>query len=99
MDNLKLDQAITNVETDTLSSDGASIVSLANLGGMALPVILSYETINGKKGMIKLPVEIWNNTPYHKVIIPEKDKLKQVVLDPDKVFPDIQPANNTWQAR
>lgn len=99
MDNLKLDQAITNVETDTQSSDGASIVSLANLGGMALPVILSYETINGKKGMIKLPVEIWNNTPYHKVIIPEKDKLKQVVLDPDKVFPDIQPANNSWQAR
>lgn len=99
LDNLKLDQAITNVETDTQSSDGASIVSLANLGGMALPVILSYETINGKKGVIKLPVEIWNNTPYHKVIIPEKDKLKQVVLDPDKVFPDIQPANNTWQAR
>ena len=32
-----------------------------------MPVTIAYETINGTKGTLKLPVEIWNNTATWKV--------------------------------
>ena len=65
---------------------------------MAMPVTIAYETVSGKKGIIKLPVEIWNNTIIWKVKLPTTEKLVSVVIDPDKVFPDMNFANNSWKA-
>jgi hypothetical protein len=65
---------------------------------MAMPVILSYETITGENGTINLPVEIWNNTAEFSVRIPVKTALKNVSIDPFNVFPDVVRSNNTWKA-
>ena len=65
---------------------------------MAMPVILSYETQEGKKGTIKLPVEIWDNSNSFIVKIPVKESLKMVSIDEDKVLPDINFKNNTWKS-
>ena len=83
VENYKLDQAIDKVEYD---ASGAPIVNLSNLDQMAMPVILSYETVSGQKGVIKLPVEVWNNTKIWKVKIPVTEKLAKAEIDPDKVF-------------
>lgn len=94
IENYKLDQAILSVNNDA----AGPLVNLVNLEQMAMPVILGYETRSGKKGQLKLPVEIWNNTAEFTVRIPVKEELKWVSIDPLKYFPDIKPANNTWRA-
>ena len=93
--NYELDQAVGSVNNN---SENGPLVTLLNLNKMAMPVLLSYETVSGKKGVMKLPVEIWNNTDEFIVRIPEKDKLKSVTVDAEKVFPDINFKNNSWKA-
>lgn len=95
LENYKLDQAITTVE----NPEKASTVIIANLDQMAMPAYISYETVSGIKGTIKLPVEVWNNTATWKVKLPNKDALKKVILDADKIFPDLNRENNEWKAK
>ena len=63
---------------------------------MVMPVTLAYETASGKKGTIRLPVEIWNNTNTWKVKIPVKEELSKVEIDPNKIMPDMNFENNSW---
>ena len=98
LENYMLDQAIVGVEYDNQIAGNGAIVSIANLDQMAMPVLLSYETKSGKKGSLKLPVEIWNNTATFKVRLPVTEELRSVTIDPDRVFPDMRYANNQWKA-
>ncbi len=93
IENYSLDQSISSVNND--ATKGA-LVTIVNLQQMAMPVLLSYETMSGIKGEIKLPVEIWNNTSEFKVRIPVKELLKSVTIDQGQVFPDINFKNNSW---
>jgi Peptidase family M1 domain len=97
IENYRLDQSIAKIEyEDKLVAKGA-IVTIANLDKMAMPVTIGYETITGKKGIIKLPVEIWNNTIEFQVKLPTTERLKKVEIDPDKVLPDMHFENNIWR--
>ncbi|MEJ7625847.1 MAG: M1 family metallopeptidase [Ferruginibacter sp.] len=96
MENYKLDQAITSVSYDPSKPDNGSVVTLSNLDQMAMPVLLTYETASGKKGNIKLPVDIWNNTSVFKTRIPENQPLKWVKIDEGKAMPDMNLTNNNW---
>ena len=89
--NYNLDQSIKQVDTD----DG-TVVTLENKDKMAMPIILTYQTVSGKSGTINLPVQIWNNTNTFKVKIPEVDAIKTIVIDPSKVYPDLNYTNNSW---
>lgn len=95
LENYKLDQAITKVEKPEAAS---SVITINNLDQMAMPVYISYETKTGAKGTIKLPVEVWNNTTVWRVKLPNKDALKSVTIDTDKIFPDANRDNNVWKA-
>ncbi len=95
MENYRLDQAIATVTND--EKKGA-IVTLENLEKMAMPVLLSWETVSGKKGTEQLPVEIWNNTGIFKVKLPADEAVKTVTIDADKLFPDMNYTNNKWAA-
>jgi hypothetical protein len=99
VENYLFNQAIINVKYENNSVAEGAVVTIANLEQMALPVNISYETKSGKKGIVKLPVEIWNNTVTLKVKLPTTEELKKVVLDADKVFPDIDFSNNTWTSK
>ena len=79
------------------AANGA-IVTIGNQDQMAMPVNLSYETKSGVKGTVKLPVEVWNNTKTWRVKLPTTEALKRVDIDAEKVFPDINFANNFWEA-
>ena len=97
LENYKLDQAIISVDyLNNIQADGA-VVTIANLDQMAMPVTMGYETVSGKKGIIKLPVEIWNNTTTWKVKLPTTEKLANVVIDPNKILPDMNFSNNSWK--
>jgi peptidase M1-like protein len=94
VENYRLDQAIVSVKYN----NDNPIVTIANLDQMIMPVILYYETKSGDTGTIKIPAEVWNNTNIWKVRIPTTETLKKVVIDPDKVFPDMNFDNNSWKA-
>jgi len=94
LENFKLDQSLVKVESPNLNA----VVTIANLDQMAMPAYIGYETQSGKKGIVKLPVEIWNNTAVWKLKLPNTEALKSVEIDPGKVFPDINRDNNTWKA-
>lgn len=95
INNYKLDQAIVSVVNDTQQG---SLVTIANMEQMAMPVIVTYETKYGKKGTMKFPVEIWNNTAEFSFRIPEKQELKAVYVDELKQMPDYNFSNNKWLA-
>lgn len=97
LENYRLDQSIVSVKNADEASKNP-VVTIANLDQMAMPVILYYETESGNTGVINLPVEVWNNTKEWKVKIPVTEKLKSVMIDPDKVFPDMNFNNNSWKA-
>jgi len=95
LENYKLDQSIKEVSNDAVKG---AIVTLENLDQMAMPVIIGFETVSGKKGIVNLPIEIWNNTSLFKVKLPTTEAVKSVTIDPDKVFLDMNYANNKWNA-
>lgn len=98
VENYLFNQAIIAVDYDKNGPHKGAVVTIANLEQMALPVNISYETKTGKKGTLKLPVEVWNNTNTWKVKLPTTEELKKVELDAEKVFPDIDFSNNVWNA-
>jgi hypothetical protein len=96
LNNYRLDQAVYSVSNDLKEGP---LVTIINLEQMAMPVTLSYETVSGNKGEIKLPLEIWNNRIDFDVRIPVQEKLKSVIIDPDKILPDVDFKNNTWNVQ
>ncbi len=99
LENYLNNQAITAVEYSENKPAEGAIVTIVNLEQMALPVYISYETKSGKTGILKLPVEVWNNTNTWKVKLPTTEALKKVELDAEKVFPDEDFANNVWEGK
>jgi hypothetical protein len=96
-ENYRLDQSIVSVKYENDMAANGAVVTLANLDEMAMPATITYETKTGKKGTVKLPVEVWNNTAVWKVKLPTTEELKQVVIDPEKLYPDMNFANNSWK--
>lgn len=91
------DQGIEKVAYDSDSTGIYAIVTVANFGKMALPIILRYETVSGKTGTLRFPVEVWSNSDHFKIRIPANEKLKSLIIDPEKVFPDLDTVNNKWR--
>ena len=98
LENWRLDQSIGKVEYINNNAKNGAILTIDNLEKVAMPVIVEYETISGNKGRLKLPVEVWQNGFSTKVKIQTTEELSQVVIDPDKAFPDYFPENNLWKA-
>jgi hypothetical protein len=96
LENWRLDQAVTKVEYIGNNSKNGALVTIENMEKMAMPVVIAYETKSGKKGRINLPVEIWQNAISVKTRIPVEEELISVTIDPDKVYPDYTPENNSW---
>lgn len=94
----KLDQAIASVNyADNNPAKGVVIV-IENKGKMILPVILKIVETGGKETTIQLPVEIWQRNTQWAYKFPSTKKIEKVILDPDKVLPDMDRKNNEWQS-
>lgn len=96
LENMRLDQAVTKVEYAGNNPKNGAVITIENLERAAMPVVIEYETVSGIKGIKKLPVEVWQNAVSIKTGIPVTEELKRITIDPQKVFPDYNPDNNTW---
>jgi hypothetical protein len=98
LENYQLDQSIIDVQYTSTGQDKGTTVTIGNEDEMAMPVNINYVTVSGTKGTVKLPVEIWNNTAVFKVKLPIDEKVKSVIIDEEKVYPDMNFSNNSWKA-
>jgi aminopeptidase N len=97
LENYRLDQAVSKVEYANGNPSNGAIVTIENNDRMAMPVVIEYTTKDGKTERKQLPVEIWMNGSSWKVRLNTTDEITKVVIDPDKVYPDMNSANNTWK--
>jgi len=96
LNNWKLDQSIKEVKyTDNDPAKGA-LITLENLGEMAMPVVLAIGQENGRTDTLTLPAEIWLKGPTWTVPFASTAKIKSIVIDPLHEFPDMDPSNNNW---
>lgn len=75
-------------------------LSLSNLGGLVMPVILKFEFTDGTEEVIRIPVEIWrrHNDHVDKVFFTEKE-IRHITLDPFLETADVNTSNNHWTVR
>lgn len=96
VNNWKLDQGVSDVKYVNGDSKLGALITIENLEKMAMPVILEIKLKSGKLDRIKLPVEVWQRNTRFTFKYPSNEEILSVVSDPDKVFPDTNPDNNTW---
>jgi aminopeptidase N len=97
LENHRLDQAVTKVEYVNGNAANGALITIENLNRMAMPVVVEYTTKGGNIERKNLPVEIWQNTASWKFKVNTTEEISRVVVDPDKIFPDYDSANNTWK--
>ena len=97
LENHRLDQAVTKVEYVNGNAANGALITIENLNRMAMPVVVEYTTKGGTIERKNLPVEIWQNTASWKFKVNTTEEISRVVIDPDKIFPDYDSANNTWK--
>ena len=92
----KFDQAITDLQyVDNDPSKGA-LITIENKGKMIMPVILKIQQSNGDTNTLQLPIEIWQRGGRWVYKYASTQKIDKVILDPEKVLPDIDRTNNEW---
>jgi hypothetical protein len=88
----RLDQAVDEVRRD---GDSTFIV-LSNRGQMVLPVQLELRYGDGTTERRDLPVEMWALGSKFRYRIAGTKQLIGVVIDPRRLYPDIERDNNSW---
>jgi hypothetical protein len=97
--NWKIDQAVRGVEYIQNDPKNGSLITIANLQQLPMPVTVEIKQANGTTERVHLPVEIWQHGSVWKFKYNSTDKITSVVIDPDKKIPDINEANNSWTAQ
>lgn len=96
LENWKIDQAVQDVAYIQDDATKGSIITIANLEKLPMPVVVEVTEENGKKDRVKLPVEVWQHGSVWKFAYKSTSKLQKVTLDPDNTLPDVNSKNNTW---
>ncbi|MFC4870271.1 M1 family metallopeptidase [Negadavirga shengliensis] len=87
-----IDLAIENV----VPYGNDRVVILSNKGGLPMPVLLEITYGDGSKERKMLPVEIWQRGNQWNYLHKSNKEVVSVEIDPDKVLPDINIANDRW---
>lgn len=98
MHNWQLDQAVEGVKYVENDPSKGALITIENLGKMPMLVLVEVTESNGKIEHYKLPVETWEQSAIHTFKVNTTSALKSVILDPDKKLPDVNRANNVWNA-
>lgn len=96
LENWKIDQAVQDVAYVQDDATKGSIITIANLEKLPMPVVVEVTEENGKKDRVKLPVEIWQHGSTWKFAYKSTSKLQKITLDPDNTLPDVNSKNNSW---
>lgn len=75
---------------------GKSLAILSNKGDFPMPVLLEITYTDDTKERVMLPVEIWQRGDNWNHLIQSTKTVKSIVIDPDKILPDINLGNDSW---
>ena len=94
--NWKLDLALGSVKyEDGNNPQKGAAITILNQEKMAMPVTVEIKETNGKQYRINLPVEVWQRGSEWTFYVQPSSKIADVIIDPDKVLPDINRKNNS----
>ncbi|RPD43851.1 M1 family metallopeptidase [Paracnuella aquatica] len=92
--NASLDIALKTVAYEEGKPENGANITLENVGQMVMPVTVLVKESNGKEQRINLPVEVWQRGGTHTFGVHTTSRLREVVVDPDKLLPDMDRKNN-----
>ncbi len=98
VNNWRLDQSVVSVAYQKNDPAKGSVISIANLEKMPMPVTVEVTGKSGAKTRMTLPVEIWQRNNDWSFKFPSTEEIQTVTLDPDNVLPDVNTSNNVWTA-
>jgi len=88
----RLDQAVDSVG----SAGDTTLVYLSNRAQMVLPVTLELRYGDGTRETRGYPIEMWNLGNRFTARLTGAKPVVGVVVDPRRIYPDIDRANNRW---
>jgi hypothetical protein len=96
-DTAVLDQAIADVSVQATSTGERVTVTVDDLGGAPMPVLLTVTLADGSTLEQRLPVEPWlDGALSQTVTLDAAAPVTRVEIDPQRYLPDVQRANNVW---
>ena len=95
LNNWDLDIAVTNVRYVEGVPGRGAYITIQNLEEMPMPVPILIKETNGTEHKITLPVEIWQRGGEWTFNVNTTTRITDVIVDPDKLLPDINRTNNT----
>ncbi len=87
----RLDQAVDSIGR---TQDGEKVF-LSNRGSMMLPLEMDLTFTDGSTERVRLPVEMWNQGSKFAYRLRSGKGIRRVVIDPRRVYPDVNRSNNT----
>jgi peptidase M1-like protein len=88
----RLDQAVDSVG----AAGDTMLVYLSNRAQMVLPLTLELRYADGTSEARDFPIEMWNLGNHFTARIGPAKPVVSVVVDPRRIYPDIERANNQW---
>jgi hypothetical protein len=88
----RLDQAVDDVRRQ----NDSTFITLSNRGQMVLPVQIELRYGDGTTERRDLPVEMWHLGSRFTYRMGGSKQVVGVVIDPRRVFPDVDRNNNNW---
>lgn len=82
--------------TDVSKYEGGHLISLENTGDLPMPVKFDVIFADDTTERVELPVEVWQRGNTWDHFLKSKKEVRRVVMDPDKMLPDVNLLNNTW---
>lgn len=96
--NWAFDMGINSLKYIKNDPEKGAIITVTNYDKMPMPVKALVIYKSGKTENIDLPVEIWQRNNDWSFKISSTEEIGKIVLDPENVFPDYNPANNVWNS-
>lgn len=94
LNNWKLDIGLKDIKYPKNDTAKNASITIENLEQMAMPVTVLVKETNGKEHKINLPVEIWQRSGKYSFTVPSSSRISEVIIDPDKLLPDVNRKNN-----
>ncbi|WP_027126960.1 M1 family metallopeptidase [Gelidibacter mesophilus] len=90
--NGNIDMGISSVKPH----QGNYLITVENNGEIPMPVMLEVIYTDNTTEHVSLPVEIWQRGNSWSHLLKTKKEVKRIVLDPNKLLPDVNILNDTW---
>lgn len=97
LNNWQLDQAVKSVKYVKGNPANGANITLVNLRKMPMPVMVQVIEADGAKHVFQFPVQVWETDSDFSFPVPTTHKIKQVIVDPKVLLPDVDRENNVWE--